>query len=126
MSKTQDLIAFLQSECKNICGKSYHIEASPNAGYPRIVHEVRQIGDDSGKASYNFEVNVWAEGGSAVKQCNDLGDDIEYVFDHIHKVYDFGLVHCYATGNRQFIPDSTKNIKRLRLIFGLDVWFKGA
>lgn len=94
-----------------------------NSQFPYIVYDLRRVQADSESEfqQYIFEVNVW--GHSTSVEVSDILDRIESIFFKFQWIDENCEITVYP-GQRQFIDDEDKTIKRIREQFEMHCFIR--
>ena len=99
--------------------KAYYLEAPQGAEYPYIVFEPSRLTSEYGVEKYDLEINAWDSYATA-SRIDALMDTLESGIDK-YKHYDKSRTFVIHKGNRQYVSDEDKKIKRVRENFELTV-----
>lgn len=91
--------------------------------FPYIVYDLRRLTADSETESgqYVFEVNVWGRATST--EVSDILDGVESIFHRFQWIDENCEITVYP-GQRQFVDDEDKIIKRIREQFEMHCFIR--
>ena len=112
---TAKLRQFLQTKMTAIVPGAHYGVASASATFPYLVYNLEELAYEDGVSLQELEVDV-VDYGEDTAPAEQLADELQTAFDHLHELTDDFLVAIYRE-RRQPLYEDDKSVIRRRLTF---------
>jgi len=120
VSKTSIITDTVKTTIKEVCPRTYHNIAPPQASYPLTTFTIREISREQSITRYQLELNAW--GKTNLEEIDDLLDEIDEIMNFAQIDIEGGIIKIYVSGNRITIDDNEKSIMHKRALYELNYY----
>lgn len=112
----------VQETLERFVETAFYCEADTDACYPYVVYELKRLTSRGTMANYRLSIDVWDKN-ITYSRVDDIAGRLEKELDGLRFVNEY-LSFVIYTEDDDHIPDSDRQIKRMRANFTLQVVFR--
>lgn len=117
---TNELRRVLRAQLLLVCPVVYYGWTTAPTAYPYLVYDLAEVSYDSGKVTYELEINCVGKDASAIIT---MADQVQALFAEYHYSNTKIFFHCHR-GRRNSVEEEDRSLSRVRLTFTLSLFSK--